>query len=152
MQILPIVVINRHSAEQKIGKGYVKGLGIKGGAIASTVAHDCHQLICVGTDYPSMLKAIKAIKESKGGQVVVFKEKITILPLEFAGIMSTKPFEEVVSKTQQLHESLEDLKTTISEPFMALAFISLPVIPHLKITDHGLIDVDTMTKVSVIED
>ena len=150
--ILPIVVINRHSAEQKIGKGYVKGLGIKEGAIASTVAHDSHQLICVGTDYSSMLRAIEAIKESKGGQVVVFKEKITILPLEFAGIMSTKPFQEVVSKTQQLHESLEDLKTTISEPFMALAFVSLPVIPHLKITDHGLIDVDTMTKVSVIED
>ena len=150
--VLPIVVVNRHTDEQRIGKGFVKGLGIKEGAIASTIAHDCHQLICVGTNYQSMLKAISKIKDTKGGQVVVFKDKITVLPLEFAGIMSCLSFEEVVSKTQQLHASLLDLETSISEPFMALAFVSLPVIPHLKITDYGLVDVDTMTKVSVFED
>ena len=136
----------------RLGKGFVKGIGIKEGAIASTIAHDSHQLICVGTDYEFMHKAISKIKESKGGQVVVSKDKVTSLPLEFAGIMSTLSFEEVVHKTQQLHESVEDLGTTISEPFMALAFISLPVIPHLKITDHGLVDVDSMKKVSVFEE
>jgi adenine deaminase len=150
--ILPIVVINRHTEDRRIGKGFVKGLGIKEGAIASTIAHDSHQLICVGTDYLSMHKAISKIKEVKGGQVVVFKDKVTVLPLEFAGIMSSLPLEEVVEKTQQLDESLLDLDTTISEPFMALAFVSLPVIPHLKITDYGLVDVDTMTKVSVFEE
>jgi len=66
--------------------------------------------------------------------------------------MSSLPFEEVVFRTQQLDESLQDLETSISEPFMALAFVSLPVIPHLKITDHGLIEVDSMTKVSVFEE
>jgi adenine deaminase len=148
--VLPVVVINRHTEEKKIGKGFVKGLGLKHGAIASTVAHDSHQLICVGTNYEYMLKAIEAIKNVHGGQVVVSQEDTTILPLEFAGIMSTKSVEEVVSLNKKLNNALIKLSPTISEPFMALAFLALPVIPHLKITDHGLIDVDTFEKVNPI--
>ncbi len=148
--ILPIVVINRHTEEKKIGKGFVTGLGIKDGALASTVAHDCHQLICVGTNYNLMIKAIEALKNSHGGQVVVTRDITTTLPLEFAGIMSTKKVEEVVSLYKKLNESLKTLEPTISETFMALAFLALPVIPHLKITDHGLIDADSFEKINPI--
>lgn len=148
--ILPVVVINRHTKEEKIGKGFVKGLGLKHGAIASTVAHDSHQLICTGSNYELMLKAIKALKESHGGLVVVTTDKITILPLEFAGIMSTGKIEDVVRLNKELNNALNNLNPAISESFMALAFLTLPVIPHLKITDHGLIDVDIFEKVNPV--
>ncbi|MCG3226203.1 MAG: adenine deaminase [Candidatus Heimdallarchaeota archaeon] len=148
--ILPVVVINRHTKEEKIGKGFVKGLGLKHGAIASTVAHDSHQLICTGSNYELMLKAIKALKESHGGLVVVTTDKITILPLEFAGIMSTGKIEDVVRLNKELNNALNNLNPAISESFMALAFLALPVIPHLKITDHGLIDVDIFEKVNPV--
>ncbi len=147
--ILPIVIINRHTEEVKIGRGFVKGLGIKNGALASTVAHDSHQLICVGTDYNFMLKAIETVRNMDGGQVVVTENDVTSLQLNFAGIMSTKPFEKVVIETKTLHEAVNALGPQVSEPFMALAFIALPVIPHLKITDFGLIDVDNFQIVSV---
>ena len=150
--ILPIVVINRHTEEKKIGKGFVMGLGIKDGALASTVAHDSHQLICVGTSYNLMKKAIEALKNSHGGQVVVTRDKTTTLPLEFAGIISTKKVEDVVSLCKKLNETLITLKPIISETFMALAFLALPVIPHLKITDQGLVDVDCFEKISPIID
>lgn len=147
--ILPIVIINRHTNDVKIGKGFVKGLGIKEGALASTVAHDCHQLICVGTDYNLMLKAIEVVKNMSGGQVVVTSDKITSLQLSFAGIMSIKPLEVVVEETKALRDAVFELDPKVSEPFMALAFIALPVIPHLKITDFGLVDADNFELVSV---
>ncbi|NPD87655.1 MAG: adenine deaminase [Asgard group archaeon] len=148
--ILPVVVLNRHTKEEKIGKGFVKGLGLKHGAIASTVAHDSHQLICTGSNYELMLKAIEALKESHGGLVVVTIDNITILPLKFAGIMSTGKIEDVVRLNKELNNALNTLNPAISESFMALAFLALPVIPHLKITDHGLIDVDAFEKVNPI--
>ncbi len=150
--VLPVFVINRHTKEKKIGKGFVKGLGLKNAAIASTVAHDSHQLICAGTDYKLIFTAIKKLKESQGGQVVVTPEKTTLLQLDFAGIMSSRSLKEVVNEYKILNEALEELKPSISEPFMALAFIALPVIPHLKITDHGLIDVDEMKIIKPIID
>ncbi len=140
--ILPLVVINRHTKERNIGKAFIKGLGIKNGAIASTVAHDSHQLICAGTDYKLMIKAINELKISKGGQVVVTPTSTTILPLEFAGIMSTLPLEELVEKFKKLQTAVMEIKPIVSEPFMALAFVALPVIPHIKLTDKGLFDVD----------
>ena len=140
--ILPIVIINRHTDEIKIGKGFVQGLGLKNCALASTVAHDSHQLICTGSSYELMLKAIETIKELRGGQVVITEERIVSLQLEFAGIMSTKPLDTVIDEMKELHKAVFQMKPKVSEPFMALAFIALPVIPHLKITDHGLIDVD----------
>ncbi len=147
--ILPIVIINRHTDEIKIGKGFVQGLGLKNCALASTVAHDCHQLICTGSSYELMLKAIEAIKELRGGQVVITEDRIVSLQLEFAGIMSTKSLDTVIKDMKELHKVVFQMKPKVSEPFMALAFIALPVIPHLKITDHGLIDVDEFKIVSV---
>ncbi|MFW9852287.1 MAG: adenine deaminase C-terminal domain-containing protein, partial [Candidatus Thorarchaeota archaeon] len=148
--VLPVFVINRHTKEKKIGKGFIKGLGIKNAAIASTVAHDSHQLICTGTDYNLILTAIRELKESQGGQVIVTPEKVTLLQLDFAGIMSSRSVKEVVEEHKALHEELKELKLSISEPFMALAFVALPVIPHLKITDHGLIDVDNFSIINPI--
>ncbi|MHA1418760.1 MAG: adenine deaminase, partial [Candidatus Heimdallarchaeaceae archaeon] len=150
--ILPVIVMNRHTSERYIGKGFVKGLGIKNGAIASTIAHDCHQLICVGTDYNMMIEAIWELKDSNGGLAVVTEEENTVLPLEFAGIMSVKTYEEVVDDFKILEKALEKLSPKISEPFMALAFIALPVIPHLKITDQGLMDVDKFELTDLIVD
>jgi adenine deaminase len=147
--VLPIVILNRHTEEIKIGKGFIKGLGIKEGAIASTVAHDSHQLICAGTDYNLMLKAIQIVKDLNGGQAVVTKDRITSLQLNFAGIMSTKPLNDVVEETRKLHQAVGELEPRVSEPFMGLAFIALPVIPHLKITDYGLVDVDSFNIVDV---
>lgn len=148
--ILPVFVINRHTKDKKIGKGFVKGLGIKNAAIASTVAHDSHQLICTGTDYNLILTAINKLKESQGGQVIVTPEKTTLLQLNFAGIMSSLPLKEVVEQHKILNDALKEIKPSISEPFMALAFIALPVIPHLKITDHGLVDVDNLKIINPI--
>jgi len=148
--ILPIVVVNRHTKEKKIGKGFVKGLGIKNAALASTVAHDSHQLICTGTDYELMIKAITAIKEANGGQVVVTPGKNTVLELNFAGIMSSKKLEDLIVEQKVIHEAVKELKSNLSEPFMGLAFVALPVIPHLKLTDLGLVDVDEFKIVNPI--
>ncbi len=148
--ILPVIVMNRHTSESNIGKGFVKGLGIKNGAIASTVAHDCHQLICVGTCYDMMIEAIWELKDSNGGLVIVTEEENTVLPLEFAGIMSVKKYEDVIADFKNLGEALEKLTSKISEPFMALAFVALPVIPHLKLTDRGLVDVDKFEIIDVV--
>ena len=147
--ILPIVILNRHTKEAKIGRGFIKGLGIKEGALASTVAHDCHQLICTGTDYDLMIKAIEEVKKMNGGLSVVTRDKATSLQLSFAGIMSVKSLDEVVDETRALHNAVALLGPKVSEPFMALAFIALPVIPHLKITDYGIVDVDSFSIVDV---
>ncbi len=149
--ILPVVVLNRHTSENNIGKGFLKGLGLKNAALASTIAHDCHQLICVGTDYVLMVKAISKLKESKGGQVLVTPTEVILLPLEFAGIMSTFSLEETVEKHKILQSALKKINIKLSDPFMALAFIALPVIPHLKITDLGLVDVDEFKMVDLIK-
>ncbi|MHA1407845.1 MAG: adenine deaminase [Candidatus Heimdallarchaeaceae archaeon] len=148
--VLPLIVVNRHTKEKRIGKGFIHGLGLSSGSIASTVAHDSHQLICAGTDYTLMLEAIKTLKECKGGQVVITEEEKTILPLEFAGIMSTLPLNEVVEKTKSLHTKVREIGAKLADPFMALAFVALPVIPHIKLTDHGLIDVDEFKFIEVV--
>jgi len=141
--ILPVFVINRHTPEKNIGKGFIKGLGIKEGALASTISHDCHQVICTGTSYKLILQALQKIKEIGGGQVVVTKNSVVTLPLKIAGLMSTETSSEVVKKIRTINQELNKLQPALSEPFMALAFVALPVIPHLKITDKGLVNVDT---------
>ncbi|MBY8999772.1 MAG: adenine deaminase [Candidatus Heimdallarchaeota archaeon] len=148
--ILPVIVVNRHTNEINIGKGFVKGLGIRNGAIASTIAHDCHQLICVGTNYNLMIEAIRELKEANGGLVVVTKQQNMVLPLQFAGIMSVKRYEDVILDFRKLKKTLDILQSQLSDPFMALAFIALPVIPHLKLTDQGLVDVDKFEFTNVL--
>ncbi len=140
--ILPIAVVERHKATGNIGSGFVRGFGLKSGAIASTVAHDSHNIICTGTDYNEMECAIKQLKRSGGGLVTVKNEKIlSLLELPVAGLMSDRPAEEVAKGLKGIHESVKSLGCRVEAPFMELAFLALPVIPELKITDKGLVDV-----------
>lgn len=148
--VLPIAVIDRHSGKNNIGVGFVSGLGLKDGAIATTVAHDCHQLIVAGTSYEMMVMAVEKIKSIGGGYVVVNSQGFSTLPLPYGGIMSTKPLKELVENLKEIRETLKIVKSSISEPMMALSFMSLPVIPKIKLTDKGLFDSENFKQIDVI--
>ena len=141
---LKICVIERHRATGNIGKGFVKGFNLKSGAIASTVAHDSHNMIVVGTnDYDMYVAAVELVK-SQGGKVVVNNgEVISKLPLPIAGLMSDKDFNFVLDKCAELNQAAHSIGCTLEDPFMTMAFLSLPVIPELKITDKGIFDTNT---------
>lgn len=140
--ILKLVVIERHSASGNIGKALVKGFGLKRGALASSVAHDSHNIIIVGTNDSDMLTAAVQIIKMQGGLTAVCDGKVLeALPLPIAGLISDRPLNEVKEKLASLHEKARILGATVEEPFMHLSFLALPVIPELKLTDRGLIDV-----------
>ncbi|MDO9548436.1 MAG: adenine deaminase C-terminal domain-containing protein, partial [Candidatus Marinimicrobia bacterium] len=140
--ILKMAVVERHHASVNIGLGFTRGIGLKSGAIASTVAHDSHNIIVIGADDEDMLCAINEIRKMHGGQVVVEKQKVLAsLALPIAGLMSDKPLLEVRSATDILNKAARRLGCRPENPFMTLSFLSLPVIPELKLTDKGLVDV-----------
>jgi len=141
--ILKIVVVERHGFTRNIGKGFVKGFGIKSGALASSVGHDSHNICAVGASDADMVVAINRLIEIGGGFVAV-KDGAVVgeLALPVAGLMSLKPFETVEHELEALRASVKALGCPLAEPFLQLAFLPLPVIPHLKITDMGLVDVD----------
>ena len=144
VDVMPIYVIERHNNTGNMGKGLIAGFGLKGGAIASTVAHDSHNLVVVGDSSDDILTAINEIKKMGGGLCLVKEGKILgQLPLDIAGIMSSMPLEKIASKQDELTK-LAHAQLNISKkysPFMTLAFMALTVIPDLKITDKGLFDV-----------
>lgn len=143
MDVLKIAVFERHTASGRPGVGFVKGFNFKRGAIASSVAHDSHNLIVVGVNDREMEMAVMEIAGMKGGQVVVSDgEVIASLPLPIAGLMSDRPIEEVARKVKELIGASRKIGCTLENPFMALSFLALPVIPELKITDKGLVDVE----------
>lgn len=137
--VLKIIVMERHRATGNIGKGFVKGFNLKSGAIASTVAHDSHNMIVVGTnDYDMYVAAVELVK-MQGGKVVVNNGKIiSKLPLPIAGLISDKDFDFVIKHCDDLNRAVKDLGCTLDDAFMTMGFLSLPVIPELKITDKGL--------------
>lgn len=141
--ILKIVVVERHGFTRNIGKGFVKGFGIRSGALASSVGHDSHNICAVGSSDADMVVAINRLIEIGGGFVAV-KDGAVVgeLALPVAGLMSLKPFEAVEHELEALRASVKTLGCPLAEPFLQLAFLPLPVIPHLKITDMGLVDVD----------
>lgn len=141
--ILKIVVVERHGFTRNIGKGFVKGFGIRSGALASSVGHDSHNICAVGSSDADMVVAINRLIEIGGGFVAV-KDGAVVgeLALPVAGLMSLKPFEAVEHELEALRASVKALGCPLAEPFLQLAFLPLPVIPHLKITDMGLVDVD----------
>lgn len=141
--ILKIVVVERHGFTRNIGKGFVKGFGIRSGALASSVGHDSHNICAVGSSDADMVVAINRLMELGGGFVAV-KDGAVVgeLALPVAGLMSLKPFETVEHELEALRASVKALGCPLAEPFLQLAFLPLPVIPHLKITDMGLVDVD----------
>lgn len=141
--IIKILVIERHKASGNIGKGFVKGFGIKSGAIASTVAHDSHNMIVIGTNDNDMFKAIKELVKSQGGKVIVQNGEVKAkLELPIAGIMSDDSAENVINKLDCLKLAEKEICCTLKEPFMTMSFLSLSVIPELKLTDKGLMNVD----------
>lgn len=140
--IVHICVIERHHHTGNIGKGFVKGFKIKEGAIAQTIAHDTHNLIVMGTDPHDMLKAINEIKRSGGGIVVVSKGRVigkVVLPI--AGLMSDKKAERVYEEVKDIEKAFKTVGIDFSNSFLTLGLIALPVIPELRITDKGLVDV-----------
>ena len=137
-----VVVAERHHATGNVGIGWVQGFGLKKGAIGSSVAHDSHNIVVVGTNDPDILKAIHAIQAMGGGLVAVADgEVLASVPLPVAGLMSKLPVSKVHEQMEVLNQSARDLGCKLPDPFMTLSFLSLPVIPELKLTDKGLVDV-----------
>ncbi|CAK1226777.1 Adenine deaminase (AdeC) [Fructobacillus fructosus] len=124
------------------GVGIIKGLHLKQGAIASTIAHDSHNVIVAGQNDQDMALAVQTLKEVGGGQVVVDNGLVTILPLAIGGLMSDKSYEELISEQNLLNTAFSKISDLAFDPFLTLSFMALPVIPSLKITDQGLFDVE----------
>ncbi|HSM73891.1 MAG TPA: adenine deaminase C-terminal domain-containing protein, partial [Desulfobacterales bacterium] len=141
--LLKIAVVERYTGSARTGIGFVRGLGLKRGALAASVAHDAHNLIVVGADDDAMRTALAALVATGGGLVAVDRRGVRAqLPLPFAGLMSPEPVEKVKAALDELLRAAWDLGARLKDPFMTLSFLALAVIPELKITDHGLIDVN----------
>ena len=140
--LLKAVVIERHKATGNMGIGIVTGFGLKSGAIASTVAHDSHNIVAVGTCDEDILAAVKAIEEMQGGLVVCKEGKaIARLPLPICGLLSSDPVDKVAKDFEALEKKAAMLGRLPPAPFALLSFIALPVIPELRLTDMGIVDV-----------
>jgi adenine deaminase len=153
VDILKIAVVERHHYTKNVGVGLLEGYGLKNGAVAMTIAHDSHNLVVVGDNDHDMMVAIKELKEIQGGITVVSEGKVLeSLQLEIAGIMTNKEYEEVQNKIESMDKVAKTLgiNDKVDDPFLSLAFMSLPVIPDLKLTDFGLFDV-TQFKLIPIE-
>lgn len=148
---LKIVVIERHKNTGNIGLGIVKGFGLKEGAIATTIAHDSHNIVATGTNDEDILKAVEVLKEMNGGLVIVKGGQIVAsLSLPIAGLLSDQDFTTVNKGLQELKAGLSEIGFTGDfNPFLTLSFLTLPVIPALKITDLGLFDVENFEHISV---
>ena len=141
--ILKVTVIERHGRNGNVATAFVQGFGLKKGAIASTVGHDSHNICVVGASDEDMALAANRLSEIRGGFVVVADGRVTgEIALPVAGLMSLAPYEEVRDTLHHLRQAAYALGSTLQEPFLQLAFLPLPVIPHLKISDKGLVDVD----------
>jgi adenine deaminase len=146
--LLKIAVIERHGRTGTVGLGFVRGLGLERGALAGSVGHDAHNLTVAGCDDVSMMTAAREVGNLEGGLVVaVGEEVLASVPLPIAGIMSDQPVETVRQQMDKLTQSARDLGSTLHDPFMALGFLALEVIPALKLTDQGLVDVEKFTLV-----
>jgi adenine deaminase len=143
--VAKVAVIARHGKNDNIGRGFVRGFGMARGAIASSVGHDSHNICVVGLDDADMALAANRLGALGGGFVVVLDGAILAeIALPVAGLMSDRPFEELCVTLEVLRAVARELGVTLAEPFLQVAFLALPVIPHLKITDLGLFDVDAM--------
>jgi adenine deaminase len=140
--LLKIAVVERHRGTGNVGLGLVTGVGLQRGAIASSVAHDAHNLVVVGTSDDEMRSAVAAVVDMGGGQAVVSDSEVrAACPLPIAGLMSDQPLERVRDQVAALTEAAHGLGSTLPDPLMTLSFLALPVIPSLKLTDEGLVDV-----------
>jgi adenine deaminase len=141
--MVKIAVVERHLGSGRVGLGFVRGTGLHTGAVASTVAHDAHNMVIVGADDGDMARAAQRLADLGGGMVVVSSRGIRAeLPLPVAGLLSDAPAATVVEQTRALDEAARALGCTLEAPFHTIGFLALSVIPSLKITDQGLVDVD----------
>jgi len=150
--ILHLTVMERYGKNGNIANAFIKGFGIKTEhfAMATTVAHDSHNIIVAGTDTVTMAKSVEHLQQIKGGYVVVVNNDVYDLPLPYAGLMTTQTYQTLYKQLQKLNQSFIDI-TDFQEPLMALSFMALPVIPHLKLTDKGLVDVDKFSFTDLIK-
>lgn len=150
--ILKLAVVERHSATGHIGLGFIQGIGLQKGAIAASVSHDSHNLIVIGTNEKDMAFAANRIRELGGGMIVVNEEAVIAqMPLPYAGLMTDVSAQEAAEQNEAVRSSVYCLGVPEDiEPFMTMAFVSLSVIPHIKMTTKGLIDVDRQELVPLI--
>ena len=147
--ILKVAVLGRHNDRGDVGHGFVKGFGITRGAIASSIGHDSHNVCVIGCNDADMAVAVNRLIDLRGGfAAAVDGQVVAELALPVAGLMSDRPFEEVEQGLRRLRNAVVGLGTRLHEPFLQMAFLALPVIPHLRITDKGLVDVDRFELVS----
>jgi adenine deaminase len=141
--VMKLVVVERHRASGNIGIGLVKGFGLKRGALVSSVAHDSHNIIAVGTDDGDIYNGIKEVERLQGGLAVVADGRVLAsLPLPIGGLLSDRPLENVVAQLEKLKALAAELGSRLPSPFATLSFLALPVIPELRLTDLGLVDVN----------
>lgn len=151
--ILKIAVVERHLASGNVGIGLVKGFGLRKGALASSVAHDSHNIVIVGAKDEDMMTAAIEVVRMRGGQVVVKDDEvIASLALPIAGLMNERALEKVSDKTKKLNQAATALGCRLKEPFMSLSFTALPPVPELKLTDKGVVDVEKFQIVSLFVD
>ncbi len=135
------MVVERHKATGNIGLGLVSGFGLKMGALASSIAHDSHNVIAVGTSDEDIFTAVKEVERLQGGLVVAAQGKVLAsLALPIAGLLSDQPLEVVVSKLERLEQIATELGTRLISPFATLSFLALPVIPEIRLTDRGVVE------------
>ena len=141
--ILKMAVVDRHTASGSMGLGFIQGFGLQRGAIAGTVAHDHHNLVVIGADDRSMTTAARTVAEMGGGLAVADgSDALATLPLPVAGLMSDRPLGEVRTRYDSLLDAAHEFGSSFHDPFMAMSFMALEVIPKLKLTDQGLVDVE----------
>ncbi len=151
--LLKMAVVERHHGTGNVGLGLVQGVGLKRGAIASSVAHDSHNIVVIGASDDEMRAAVAAIADMGGGLVVVAEGQVqATCPLPIAGLMSDRPLEVVCDQVEALTEAAHRLGCTLPDPLMTLSFLALPVIPALKLTDMGLVDVNKFDFVPLFEE
>ncbi|MCX8182890.1 MAG: adenine deaminase [Crenarchaeota archaeon] len=149
--IAKVTVVERHRASGNMGIGFVKGFGFKNGAVASTVAHDSHNMLIIGMNDGDMALAGNTLAEVGGGMIAVENKAIlALVELPIAGLMSDKPVQEVAAKVEKLSEAWMQLGCTMTHPFMTMSLLALPVLPELRITDKGLIDTVNFKRTGLI--
>ncbi|MFH1485519.1 MAG: adenine deaminase [Chloroflexota bacterium] len=140
--LLKLVVVERHHATGNIGRGLVKGFGLRSGALATSIAHDSHNIVAVGTNDGDIYGAVKEVERLHGGVVAVQDGKVLAsLALPIAGLLSEEPLEVVVKKFEELERVARELGSKLASPYATLSFMALPVIPELRLTDKGMVDV-----------
>jgi adenine deaminase len=149
--VLKVAVWERHKACGNVGVGFVRGFGLRRGAIGSSVAHDSHNIVVVGTNDADMLLAARTVGAMGGGQAAVAAGQVLVqVPLEVAGLMSARAYEEMARLAHEEVAAAQALGCTLPNPFIAMSFVALPVIPSLKLTDFGLVDVEQFAVIPLV--